>query len=373
MFKSYRLILTQIILLLMGNSIVAQKYLTWYEVEKQQFGREIFFKDNTNNLLEGHYKISDERGNYSDLNFKKGKKHGKSTEYDYNDRILKTMTYADGIANGTFTTYHQNGKVQRQGLFLKGEEEGEWKTFNDTGELITLENYKNGLKNGKWTKKLHYSNQNVRGVRTEHYKNNEPTGHWEEKYEDGTLNWERDYTTNNSYIQKDYFPNGKVRFLKQLKDGKLEGDKLEYNQNGVLLRRMKFVKDQLLLSELFYENEAKKEIQHYEHGKKNGLYELYHENGTKILSGNYMDGYKNGAWKNFDLDNGTIVEKTTFKNNVKNGLYIKYNEAEKPSHKGNYLNGTKDGKWEFYNLAGKPIKEILYRKGKVISKIEYGN
>ncbi|MEM7486525.1 MAG: toxin-antitoxin system YwqK family antitoxin [Bacteroidota bacterium] len=371
MFKSDRLIIIQIVLLLIGNSIFAQTYLTWYDVEKQQFGREIIFKDNANNVLEGHYKISDERGNYFDLNFKNGKKHGQSKEYDYNDRVLKIMNYEDGIANGTFTTYHQNGKIQKQGYFLKGEEEGKWETFDDKGELMTLENYKNGLKEGKWMKKLHYSSQNISGVRTEYYKNNEPTGHWKEKYEDGTLIWERDHTANDSYIQKDYFPNGKLRFHKQLKDGKLDGDKLEYNQDGVLLRKMKFIEDQLQISELFHKNAAKKEVQHYDYGKKNGLYELYHENGTKILSGNYADGYKDGVWKNYNAKNGIISEKTTFKNNVKNGLYLKYNKAERLSREGNYLNDVKHGTWKFYNLAGKLNKEIVYDRGKITSSKEF--
>ncbi len=359
-----------IVAILLTCSVFSQTLLMKNDIKTQRFGKEVFYKTNDNNLLDGHYKIADSRGNYSDIHFKKGKKHGAAIDYDYEGRKLVQRNFENGKQNGTYTSFFQNGKVRVKGEFVKGKQDGKWKYFDDKGVVKTLEIYKNGKKEGKWWKKITSQNQAV-AVVTENYKNDQHFGHSEEKNEDGKLNWEREYVNNLSYTHKGYHPNGKIYIEKTLKDGKLDGKELKYNANGVLLTQKLYKEDQLQQLITYYENGNKKSLNNYAHGKRNGLFEEYTEKGIKYKSGDYKDDFKTGIWKIFAQNDGSLISETTYVNGIKNGITKIYNVANKVSSEGNFKNNEKDGIWKSYNLAGKLIKEIEYKLGREISSKEY--
>ncbi len=135
-----------IVAILLTCSVFSQTLLMKNDIKIQRFGKDIFYKTNNNNLLDGHYKIADSKGNYSDIHFKKGKKHGVAIKYDYEGRKLVQYNFENGKQNGTYTSFFQNGKIRVKGEFVKGKQDGKWKYFDDKGAVKTLEIYKNGKK-----------------------------------------------------------------------------------------------------------------------------------------------------------------------------------------------------------------------------------
>ena len=131
------------------NISFSQNLVLETDIQIQRFGKDIFYKDKNNNPLNGPFKIADSRGNYSDLIFKNGRKNGKSTDYDYTGRVIKTTEYKDGKNVGTYTTYHQNGKIETVGTFVNGEQDGKWESYNSKGIISDIEHYKLGKKKGK--------------------------------------------------------------------------------------------------------------------------------------------------------------------------------------------------------------------------------
>jgi antitoxin component YwqK of YwqJK toxin-antitoxin module len=73
-------------------------------------------------------------------------------------------------------------------------------------------------------------------------------------------------------VETDYWPNGKVKWERSYKDGKLDGVSKEFDEAGTL-----------------------REEENYNNGKKNGIYRSYYSDGTLRVEGNYKDGLKDGA------------------------------------------------------------------------------
>lgn len=368
--KQISKILSILFFILGGVSVSAQAYLMWNEVETQRFGKETLYKDKSGNLLDGHYKIAERSGAYSDLHFKNGKKDGKSTDYDFKERVIKKATYKNGKTNGKYTTYHQNGKIRTEGDFDMGKLDGEWRSYDDKGKLKTIENYKKGKKDGKWWKEIDQQTQSKSYI-TEFYKDDIPFGHWEEKGDDGKLRWERDYKNQDSYTQKKYHSNGKLYMQYTLLNDELEGERLEYDPEGVLLARMVFKEGQPQLSESFFENGQKEKVINYAHGKLNGVYQEFTEEGVKIVEGNHKDDFREGVWRFFEPRKGNPKEDVTYKGGKKNGLYKLYNEAKGVEIEGSYRNGEKDGLWKTYRLDGSLSQETQYQLGKEVSNKTY--
>ncbi len=389
-----RITILTIVCLLITSQFFAQKLVMESDIKQQQFGTQILYKDKNDNLLNGHYKIADRRGNFIDVRFKKGKKEGKQTNYDYKERILSEKFFKNGKVHGKYKRYSQNGQVNTQGNFANGEEDGKWEYFNDKGELKTLENYKNGKAHGKWWKKVrtnHNTDEYIdfgwfsiqlpsaseiqstvtNSVITENYKNGQHFGKSEQKNEDGTIEWEKDYTDDINYTCKQYYANGKLAVEKTIKDNMLEGKLKRYNENEVLLLEVDFKKDQIQKGVAYYLNGNKKEVRHFAYGKQNGHFEKYSDEGIKLQEGDYKDDFKTGVWKKYDSKDGRLLSESTYKNNILNGLYKSYNEAARVDWEGNYKNGEKDGIWKRYNLAGKLKQETEYKLGREISNKDY--
>ena len=73
-------------------------------------------------------------------------------------------------------------------------------------------------------------------------------------------------------VETEYWPNGKVRWERTYKDGKLDGFSKEYDEAGTL-----------------------REETHFKDGKKDGIYRSYFSDGKLRTEANYKDGLKDGA------------------------------------------------------------------------------
>jgi len=134
-------------------------------------------------------------------------------------------------------------------------------------------------------------------------------------------------------VETEYWPDGKVRWEKTYKDGKLDGVTKEYDETGTL----------------------REEI-HFKDGKKDGIYRSYYSDGKLRTEGNHKDGLKDGAettylrWENkktvSTYQNGKVINSKRYdeKGRLRDELLFEYGE---------------EGSWK--------IRQKLYdQKGKLI-------
>jgi antitoxin component YwqK of YwqJK toxin-antitoxin module len=134
-------------------------------------------------------------------------------------------------------------------------------------------------------------------------------------------------------VETEYWPNGKLRWERIYKDGKLDGVSKEYDEEGNLLEEI-----------------------HFKDGKKDGLYRRYYSDGKLRTEGNYKNGLKDGIettylrWENkktvSTYQNGKAINTKRYdeKGRLRDELLFEYGE---------------EGSWK--------IRQKLYdQKGKLI-------
>lgn len=116
-------------------------------------------------------------------------------------------------------------------------------------------------------------------------------------------------------IETEYWPNGKVRWERTYKDGKLDGVSKEYDEAGTL----------------------REEI-HFKDGKKEGIHRSYYSDGKLRTEVNYKDGLKDGAetthlrWENkktiSTYQNGKAINTKRYdeKGRLRDELLFEYGE-----------------------------------------------
>ena len=134
-------------------------------------------------------------------------------------------------------------------------------------------------------------------------------------------------------VEKEYWPNGKVKWERTYKDGKLDGVSTVYDEAGTLREEIPF-----------------------KNGKKDGLYRSYYSDGKLRTEANYKDGLKDGEetthlrWENkktvSTYQNGKAINTKRYdeKGRLRDELLFEYGE---------------EGSWK--------IRQKLYdQKGKLI-------
>lgn len=165
---------------------------------------------------------------------------------------------------------------------------------------------------------------------------------------------------------------GNVKMKSSFQNGKLNGNTVEYFENGKVFKKY-----------------------YMKNGNKSGLEIEYHPNGIIARKVNYKNGIQNGKTTEFD-ENGQIEEiyfqkdgeielvkafkkgklfvEMTLSNNERNGLSIRYDSMERVESKGNYFNGLKTGVWEeyYYSIGNGNIGKLIteYKAGKKWGKYQ---
>ncbi|TCI94281.1 toxin-antitoxin system YwqK family antitoxin [Tenacibaculum sp. M341] len=351
----------------------AQVYMSWNDIETKRFGKETIFSSREDKKpLNGAYKLSENSGAYADISFKNGKIDGIYTSYDFSGNKISEATYKEGKIEGTQKSYFQNGTLQEKTNYKNGLKEGTWTTYNRKGEVIRTETYKKDNKEGKWMKRLKNPAENTTSIVLEYYKNNEPTGTWEERLTDGKLKWEKTYSAKTDYIEKKYHLNGKLSVELTVRDRRKNGIAKYFTPEGILEFKVNYDNDHVVYKEEYFINGILKSKTNYKYGSINGLYESYNEEGIKLKEGKFVDTYKNGVWKTYEKKKGRLFSEITYQNDSKNGIAKYYHTKSKSiSMEGKYLNNKQHGIWKHYDLAGELTKEVEFNKGKQISEKSY--
>jgi antitoxin component YwqK of YwqJK toxin-antitoxin module len=188
--------------------------------------------------------------------------------------------------------------------------------------------------------------------------------------------YERPDTTHAPFVL--FYPEGGVRLLGQLVDGKPDGRWIRYYEdtgntqstcnykNGILHGKAKSYrhKDNTLWKEEYFVNgQLHGEEKHYhsdgttlssltnhEHGRKNGHYKEWHPDGSLSVSGFYENGELQGEYVRYDKM-GKATEKGTYLQGYKHGFFEEL-QLGKYLSKGEYYYGQKVGTWLYYYPSG---------------------
>lgn len=135
---------------------------------------------------------------------------------------------------GIYKTYYENGKIQQEGNltlnYIKGDNfkndllVGVWKFYYDNGQLESTGLYSIN----KWTNTSHKDKE------------------WKYFYKNGILkekgNYKAEEISNDFKVGKwqEFYENGKLKTINNYLNNKLEGDYIEYDENGRVIKKEKY-------------------------------------------------------------------------------------------------------------------------------------
>lgn len=135
------------------------------------------------------------------------------------------------------------------------------------------------------------------------------------------------------------YPNGKLIYEGQFKDGEPVGNWTRYYPGGIV----------------------KAKIQHDENSDS-AFVQLFNEPGKKIAEGNYVDEKREGKWT---LYSGDIkISEEQYKNGEKHGISKTFYPTGELFEKTEWKNGEQEGNYEVFFKNGKPYMQCKYSNGK---------
>lgn len=168
-------------------------------------------------------------------------------------------------------------------------------------------------------------------------------------------------------IAKYYFdiPNT-LEIEMEMRHGKRNGEFHRYFKNGLLDTYCQYVNDSIEGVEINYlANGNKMQEFTYTRGKKNGPHKAYHLSGEIKIEGNFKNDLFDGDWTYYD-ERGVLVGEGSFKEGT--GSVMFYDNKGLPLRLTRYLHNKKHGKEEYYTPSGAVMKEIVYKKDRIISE-----
>lgn len=291
--------------------------------------------------------------------------NGPSTEYYENGKVKVKANYKDGALNGAYKSFHLNGLKQSEGKYENGIRVGLWKGWHANGnpsyeyvfDLNTAHpfepNKKEWADNGQltleqvldvsgtgylreWTAqgiKTHdvdmYMLERTRGVET----------WW---YDNGQLNWKRDYRKGQDTTMIQFYSNGDPQRLEIYREKGLD----TYREN----RRWypKLVQESIFIVETRADGFFKQ------------LTDAYYPNGNLKSRVEYKN---KECYKEFYASNGI---KTRTLHTISDSLHGPYQELDSTGKlllDYRYTAGLRDGWCREYDAAGSLIFERYYEKG----------
>lgn len=339
-----------------------------------------------NFLLDSIWKFYSEEGilviSYS---YKEGKKNGLKKTYDAKKGILiSDENFIDDVKQGESVTYFPNGAIKSRANFIEGKEEGIGYEYNEEGIIQSIIEYKygfvrkiekinrtdkNGWKQGVW--KDFYDNGKVK--LDGRYLDDKKDGYFKEydikgsllsttKYVKGVLQKDVPELAKVD-IRKEYYPNGKIKYIGGYKDSLPQGPHRQYDEEGNIVSTQIYEEGYLVgegvMDEKGRQQGVWKEYHptgelratgEYSDGRRIGEWVFYHTNGKIEQRGKYdAKGKAQGTWKWF-YETGNLLREEKYLNNTLDGNMVEYSDSGQVITKGEYLDGQKEGAW-FYQLG----------------------
>ncbi len=174
-------------------------------------------------------------------------------------------------------------------------------------------------------------------------------------------------------VWKKYYPNKRIRYSGQFKDGKEIGIFKFYDistsKNPTIIKKFNIDNDSVFVQ--FFKSKAILESEGYMIGKNRvGKWKYFFADGKILSEENYKNGLLDGKFINF-YPNGKTVEKSFYKNGLKNGVSEKYSSAGVLIESVEYINDKENGKAKYFDLKGNLKESGIYKDGKRVGKWEY--
>lgn len=179
--------------------------------------------------------------------YKNDQKNGLCQEFFEDGRLRNTSDYVDDRPEGLQTFYYTNGKKEIEGRNLDGAHDGVWTYYHDDGRLQIELLYKRGefIKQKKWNGmfKEYYDSEQVKSEVT--YVNGEREGPFVDYFDNGK--WVERATKvgppGYEVTQEERVLEGQTKQREgTYKDDLLEGEVVEYDEKGGVVKRTRYVR-----------------------------------------------------------------------------------------------------------------------------------
>ncbi|MCA1761462.1 MAG: toxin-antitoxin system YwqK family antitoxin [Cryomorphaceae bacterium] len=302
-----------------------------------------------NFLLDSTWNFYNESGlKTSEINYKKGNKHGSVITYQ-NGVKYEVSQFENDVKVGTSKIYFPTGELKKTIPYENGKENGKGFEYERDGRIITLLEYEDGFLR-KADRVNRFDDRNKK------------RGTWIDFHPNGQLALEGYYMNGKKNgIFKKFDRDGNLISLEKYRDGELVVD----SEESVILD----------LRSTYYPNGKVKSTGGYVDGVKEGVHRLYDEDGSISTAITYEKGQKTGEGivdKKGDLEGewklyyptGELMAEGTFKNSSREGDWIFYFRNGNVESRGKYSEGLPQGEWRWY-YPDKSLRRVEYfRRGK---------
>lgn len=119
----------------------------------------------------------------------------------------------------------------------------------------------------------------------------------------------------------------------------------------------------------WHPNEQRKAEGSWADGKQHGPWLYWFPTGTPESQGSFAMGNKEGVWTTFQ-SNGERASEGQFVSGAEHGPWVYWNTDALTRTEGSYVLGNRDGIWRDYGPDDKPVRERVYRDGRMITMRE---
>lgn len=316
-------------------------------------------------LKQGNWKYFWENGNLKmEASYLNDKKHGFFKYYDENGNFLYVEKYTNDLLDDEAketkqldrrVAYHPNGQPSIIATYHKDKPEGIRREFDTEGKIIKGYVFKdgwlryegitdmNGLRQGLWKEYYQTGELLSKGK----YKNSVPVGEWKFYFQDKSLEIIGDYDQKGRKVGEWiwFYPSGDTMVVAHYEDGELDGDYVEYDEQGIPLVKGEYVA-----------------------GLEEGLWT--YRNGDSREYGKYDGGKQTGLWTT-TFDNDKPAYKIHYEEGIREGKYVAYWENGNVKVTGKYEKGLQEGTWIQYNEEGVQYLTTLFKEGKELKWNNY--
>ncbi|WP_375559921.1 tetratricopeptide repeat protein [Bernardetia sp. OM2101] len=346
------------------DGVVDGKVVFYYQDGEQPSEERMYKKDVLNGLLKSYYAC----GQLSyEVSFKDEKKEGVAKSYYPSGELKQTENFENGDLEGETISYFLTGAKSYITNFKAGERDGKFLSYFDNGKLEEESNFKEGKPEGNSTS--YFINGQVKQTRT--FKDGEPTGIWQSYDRQGVQTEKTEYITEgkNQLFKQTNYEDGKPQAIFILTKSKgsesydtaLSLEFFDEKGNSIATykdldsKKEQKVKYYYIDGNLFREGAFKE-------GKVNGDWVEYHHTGAKSVEYSYKNGMDVGTKTVYNLL-GQKIKEYSYKDDEIDGLYNEFYKNGQVSQTGWYINGELEGEWVDYSPTGKKESSIFYFGG----------
>jgi antitoxin component YwqK of YwqJK toxin-antitoxin module len=161
----------------------------------------------------------------------KGKLEGTKYQYYLSGQQKTICNHRQGQEEGILKDWYESGKIQREGTFKNDKRNGLWKYYRENGNYDEKTFLNDSLEGA--TKEIIADTLYVYGQ----YSHNKEVGKWTWKIKDKILFKTQVYSDGNETGEIIFYhPNGKPFHVGQLINGKLQGERKTFNDQGKLIK-----------------------------------------------------------------------------------------------------------------------------------------